>query len=413
MTAAADVTLTIPRLHPAQARVVREARRFNVLMCGRRWGKTLLGEDRAIDPALDGLPVGWFAPTYKFLEEPFRDCARILADVAQVNRAERRIELVTGGRIDFWSMDDPNAGRGRKYARAVIDEAGIVRDLQSVWPEAIRPTLTDYRGDAWFLGTPKGRNYFTQLHAKGESGDPDWRSWRMGTASNPYIDPAEVEAARHDLPDAVFRQEYLGEPADDGGNPFGLSAIRACVAPLSDAPPVAWGWDLAKSMDFTVGVALDAAGVVCRFDRWQGESWQMTTRKILSLTAGATAYVDSTGVGDPIVETLQRERPEGAPRGAPILGYSFTARSKQQLMEGLAVAIQRGEVRFPDGPITRELEQFEYEYTRTGVRYSAPEGLHDDCVIALALAVLRRAEWQRARPLASQPGAFPVIRARR
>jgi hypothetical protein len=56
-------------------------------------------------------------------------------------------------------------------------------------------------------------------------------------------------------------------------------------------------------------------------------------------------------------------------------------------MEGLAVAIQQREITFPEGPITNELNAFEYEYTRTGVRYSAPEGMHDDCVMALALAV--------------------------
>ena len=70
-----------------------------------------------------------------------------------------------------------------------------------------------------------------------------------------------------------------------------------------------------------------------------------------------------------------------------LTGYVFTSTSKQLLMEGLAIAIQSRQVGFPDGPIVTELEQFEYVYTRTGIRYSAPEGTHDDCVCALALAV--------------------------
>jgi hypothetical protein len=93
-------------------------------------------------------------------------------------------------------------------------------------------------------------------------------------------------------------------------------------------------------------------------------------------------------VGDPVVEGLQREA------GHHFEGFKFTSATKQQIMEGLAVAIQRKQVTFPEGPIVSELETFEYEYTRTGVRYTAPEGLHDDCVCALALAVQRMATWQ-------------------
>jgi hypothetical protein len=106
----------------------------------------------------------------------------------------------------------------------------------------------------------------------------------------------------------------------------------------------------------------------------------MTLRRLVGLLGETPALVDSTGVGDAIVEGLQKQCPG-------VEGFKFTAPSKQQLMEQLAVAIQQGEVAFPDGPISMELEQFEYQYTRAGVRYAAPEGLHDDCVCALALAV--------------------------
>ena len=78
-------------------------------------------------------------------------------------------------------------------------------------------------------------------------------------------------------------------------------------------------------------------------------------------------------------------------------GFQFTSPSKQQLLEGLAVAIQQGEVTYPDGVLVSELETFEYTYTRTGVRYSAPEGLHDDCVCALALALRCRGQGGATR----------------
>ena len=194
------------------------------------------------------------------------------------------------------------------------------------------------------------------------------------------MDAREIEDAQRTLPDAVFRELYLAEPSDDGGNPFGASAIAACLAPLSSQPPVCWGVDLAKSVDYTVAIALDAQGRVCRFERFR-EPWQETLQKVQRLTGRTRAAVDSTGVGDPIVEALQR-----AGTGS-FSGVKFTSASKQQLMEGLAVAIQQQKIRFPDGPIRAELDVFEYEYTRTGVRYAAPAGQHDDCVCALALAV--------------------------
>ena len=204
----------------------------------------------------------------------------------------------------------------------------------------------------------------------------------------------EVEDAKAQLPESVFRELYLAEPADDEGCPFNAAAVRACIGPLSTQAPTCWGWDLAKSVDWTVGIALDAAGAVCRFERWQQVPWEETERRIVEGTSSAPALVDSTGVGDPIVERLQRKLPS-------VEGQKFTPASKQQLMEGLAVAIQAREVSFPEGPITAELLAFEYQYTRTGVRYAATEGMHDDCVDALALAVRRRTKvgttlWDRA-----------------
>ncbi len=298
-----------------------------------------------------------------------------------VSQQEKRIEFFTGGVIDFWSLDQPDAARGRKYRRVVIDEAGIVRELEEAWTQAIRPTLADLKGDAWFLGTPKGNGFFHRLFARGQSGERGWRSWRLPTTANPFIDPQEVEAARRDLPREAFEQEFLGIPADDGGNPFGIAAIAACVAPLSTDAAVAFGIDLAKSYDWTVVCGLDAAGRVCVLERWQAD-WGQTRRRILELIGRTPSLADSTGAGDPIVEDLQRS--------AAVEGFKFTSQSKQQVMEGLAAAIQRGEVRFPDGWLRGELEAFEFAYRAGGVRYAAPSGLHDDGVCALALAAHQR-----------------------
>jgi hypothetical protein len=243
-----EIELKLPALHAGQRKVLEGAARWNVLECGRRFGKTTLGQELLIQPPLQGHPAAWFAPTYKLLADVWRSVSTLLRPAARdVSQQEKRVELITGGVVEFWSLDQPDPARGRKYKRVIIDEAGIVRALRQAWQEAIRPTLADLKGDAWFLGTPKGRGDFHQLFAKGESRQGDWASFRLPTTANPFIDAAEVEAARLDMPPAAFEQEFLGIPADDGGNPFGVTAIRECVAPLSPGSPVAIGVDLAKS----------------------------------------------------------------------------------------------------------------------------------------------------------------------
>jgi len=379
---ATDVMVTLPRPHPGQLRVTKEAKRFNVLECGRRFGKTTLGLSLCAETSLKGEPCAWFAPTYRTMSEQWRDLSDILAGVIESqSKMDQQIRLYGGGVIDFWSMDNPDSGRGRKYKLIIVDEASVVRDLKTAWENTVRPTLTDLKGGAWFLGTPKGRNYFHQLFSKGQQEVEDWKSWRLPTASNPYMDSDEIGAAKRDLPERVFTQEYEGIPDDDAGNPFGYEAIQECLGKMSTGPAVVYGVDLAKYQDWTVVIGLDNNGRVCTCKRWQID-WKQTKDRIRQMTAGQPVWIDSTGVGDPIAEDLARGNPA-------VHGYTFTGRSKQQLMEGLAGMIQREEIGLPESEpwLIHELESFQYEYTMGGgVKYSAPEGMHDDGVCALALA---------------------------
>lgn len=295
------------------------------------------------------------------------------------NDTDRTIEILGAGKMWFKSGEVPDNLYGDDVYAAVIDEASRLRE-ESYF--AIRSTITATRGQTRIIGNVKGKqNWFYKMCRKAEAGRSDWHYSKL-TAYDAveggilYLD--EIEDAKSELPENVFNELYMAEPADDGGNPFGIAAIQACIAPMSTDPAKCWGWDLAKSYDWTVGVGLDRDGAVCKFERWQAP-WEVTIPKIISIT-DAQGLLDSTGVGDPIDERVRRET------NGVVTGFKFTPQSKQQIMEGLAVSIQQGIISFPEGPIVSELEMFEYEYTRTGVRYSAPAGVHDDCVCALALA---------------------------
>ncbi|MCH9058721.1 MAG: NAD-dependent epimerase/dehydratase family protein, partial [Planctomycetes bacterium] len=238
-----EAVVHLPRLHAGQLTVRAGRARFTVLQCGRRFGKTKYGEDEAIDPALHGYPVGWFAPTYKIMQGAWDELVDVLRDViVTANKTDAKIILIGGGSIEFWSLhNNEDAGRSRKYKRIIVDEAGLIRNLRKIWHASLRATLADYKGDALFLGTPKGHNDFHRLYLLGQGGDPDWASFRMGTITNPFIAPSEIEAARRSLPKDIFDQEFMGIPAEDGGNPFGLSHIAACVRDMRDKPAEADG----------------------------------------------------------------------------------------------------------------------------------------------------------------------------
>ncbi len=369
------IGLSLHKPHPAQKQVLDCDSRFIVMMAGRRFGKSLISQTISIETAVNKKRVAYITPTYQLGKIFFKEIVDLLPlEIYSKNESDLVITFITGGSIRFFTGERLDNLRGLKFHLAVIDEASFIPNLEDGWLNSIRPTLTDYKGKAIFLSTPKGKNYFFSLFSKAE---PDWQSFKFTTYDNPYIDPNEIDDARRQLPEVVFEQEYMANPAENAANPFGSQYIRNCIHPVTTMPVVAYGIDLAKSVDWTVIVGLDEDGNVAYFDRFQMD-WHNTKQTILRLPK-CPILVDSTGVGDPILEDLQRE-------GVMIQGLKFTSSSKQQLMEGLQAAIHQGKIGYPEGIISQELEVFEYQYTATGVKYSAPSGFHDDAVMALALA---------------------------
>lgn len=249
---AKNVSIIIQKPHALQQKILSELKRFNVVSGGRRFGKTVLGNILIAHKggALSGVPVGWFAPNNKYLLDAWSSAKSLLKPVSQkVSEKDHRITLINDNTIDFWTLDDPDAGRSRKYGRVIVDEATKVKNLEYSWNNAIRPTLSDLQGDAYFMSSPKGFDYFRELYKRGQSEDyPEWASWIVPTSSNPYIPPQEIIDAKKELPEMVFRQEYLGEFVDGGGTPISKEYIRYGVADPSDIVYSVIGVDLASSL---------------------------------------------------------------------------------------------------------------------------------------------------------------------
>ena len=219
MTATTErVRIQLPPLHPGQKEVDDCAARFVVCVCGRRWGKTTYGVRKCFKGALQtGGIYWWIAPSYKVANIGWRMTKRLAAlmgDLVDVKEADKCLKFRNGGEIWMKSADDPDSLRGEKLSGAVFDEFAQIKP--ETWTEVIRPALSDLKGWALFIGTPKGKNWAYRLFQMAELRE-DWAAFRKPTKTNPYIDDAEIEAARLDMSHESFAQEY---EADFGASQY-------------------------------------------------------------------------------------------------------------------------------------------------------------------------------------------------
>lgn len=381
-----NLTIERPKLVPYQKQILECEARFTVTEGATKIGKTFPHLwwlfEKAHSPPKKGANYWWIAPVYSQAKIAFTRLRRVVAASGQyrINESELFIQTPVGSTIWFKSAEKPDNLYGEDVYGAVFDE--FTRAREEAWI-ALRTTLTATKAPCKFIGNVRGKkNWGYKLGMKARNGEPNYAYFKVtayDAVREGILSAEEVEQAKRDLPEYAFKELYLAEAIEDGSNPFGYTFIQKQIKPLSKLPPVCYGIDLAKSVDWTVIVGLDKNKHVSYFDRWQSD-WGQTRNRIIRTVGSIPAFMDSTGVGDPILEDVKKVCPR-------VEGYHFTGPSKQQLMEGLANSVQKGEISVLDGVMREEMEAFEFEYSRTGkVTYSAPEGYHDDTVCALALA---------------------------
>lgn len=383
--------------HPGQRAFHADPSRFRVMTCGRRWGKTKAACAEAIRRAVEVTKavVWWIAPTYSMANIGWRQIHELLPTTLtkQVNISERYIELPNLSRIWVKSADNPDSLRGEGLDLAILDEAAFIKE--DAWTAAIRPALADKQGRAVFISTPLGRNWFWRIFLQGQGEDAEWKSWTFQTADNPYIPGTEVDAAKRDMPERIFRQEFMAEFVEDAGSVM-RKVMEAATATPGTAQRTVFGVDWGKLSDFTCITVLDAdTGAMVDFDRFNQIDYAVQVGRLKALAQRHNPQLilaERNSMGEPLVEMLQREN-------LPVEGFQTTQQSKAQIIEALALAFERGEVRiFGEPVLTNELQAFEMERLPSGaMRYQAPTGLHDDCVISLALAW-----WARGSSLTGQ-----------
>jgi len=381
------IEVVMPPMHKGQRVVRDDPHRFRVLAAGRRWGKTRLGAALCVATACAGGRAWWVAPTYPLTQVGWRETKALSRSIpgVEIREGDRIIHFPTGGWVQVKSADGEGSLRGEGLDFAVLDECAFMQER--AWQEELRPALSDREGRALFISTPKGQNWFWRLSTL-EDVDRNWTTYRFRTRDNPYINPDEVEAASRDLPEAIFRQEYEAEFIADGSGVF--RRVSACAVLPMEMPEVyagtfVMGVDWGMVNDFTVVVVLDAkSGQVVDFDRFNQIDWHIQRTRLRAMAerwrAGAV-LVESNSIGGPQASELRREH-------LAVQEFTTTQATKRDVIENLALGMEQGNITFPPIPaLVNELTAYQSERLPSGqIRYGAPEGMHDDCVMALALA---------------------------
>lgn len=403
----AQIDYTRPFLFPYQRAILDCPARFTVTLAATKCGKTASHIVWLFEQALlckENQSVWWVAPTFGQARIAYNRMKVQISDkdFFKANETNLVLTLANGAKIEFKTGEKPDNLYGDDVYAAVFDE--FTRARETAW-HALRSTLTATAGKCKFIGNAKSKkNWGNKLAMRAKAGlEADYAYFKVTAYDaaaagmktkdgRPFIE--EVEAAKRDLPESVFNELYMAEASEDGSNPFGLKYIGAiCQPTLSTQPSVCYGIDLARKVDFVSIIGLDKLGTMSHYHNFTKAGWQQTIDTIRYLP-NLPAAMDSTGVGDVVLSQVEQFNQQ-------IEGYIFNPASKQRLMEGLAVGIQGRKLLIADdgdvvngtGKLRHQLEQFEFEYTRTGIRYSAPEGEHDDDVCALALAWHK---WQTA-----------------
>jgi hypothetical protein len=376
----------------AQSEIVNAPQRFISLCTGRRFGKTATGVFRLVHH-LWGDPgdYAWIAPTYSVTQRGIDEMSQIINPKAYRLKGNPPVaHWANGARTAYLSADsdDPVSLLGWGFKGGVIDEAARIR--QKAWQQNIRPTFSDKQGWVLFMSTPKGRNWFYDMFARGNDPNfPDYLSKTYRSIDSPYFPEQEWDDAKRDLADSLFRQEYMAEFLADSAGVFNnIDQCRVLTERCSCDGMVVIGIDVAKHTDFTVMIAMcQRCGHCFAIDRFQRLDWTAQKQRIATFVGkhNGNVLIDASGVGDPIFDDLKAA-------GMRIQPFLFTSSSKQMLVQELMLAIEQGAISWPNAGedwdiLTAELRRYEYEYTKSrAIRYSAPEGYHDDCVVSLSLA---------------------------
>lgn len=408
-----------PASRPYQLEVLRNKARFKFLQIHRKAGKTALGLNKLQLKCLKQTGIAWYvAPTYTQGKEiVWRDPEMIPKYVPREvlakkpNESELSMTYVSGSVLSVKGADKPDSLRGPNPMIVLLDECYLMK--KEIWLEVLLPiAMANPEMEIWIIGTPKpaGRFWhelYMEFRKRMLAGDENYFAMTLSADDSGILTPEALAEAKATMTQSAYEQEFGCVYHGEDGVVF--RGIDRCLIDRAEREMPAergiryrFGIDLARVTDWTVLTGLNRANFTVDFmDRFNQIDYQLQKARIeaaLRRYNNAEANADATGLGDPIVEDLQK-------RGLSVAGVTLTEATKANIITNLAIMIEQGKIRIPRcyTELIEELQIYGFEITKSGrTRYSAPEGRHDDCVISLALAV-----WEIGHRLAPRNAAIP------
>ena len=388
------IPIRLPKPHEKQGEFIWSSAKRKVIVAGRRGGKTAGVSMLAALRFLDGRRVLYAAPTQDQTDAFWEACKGYFGEAIQqgyvYKNETRRLLDLPSARIRAKTAWDADTMRG-DYADLLILEEYALMD-PSAWSEVGAPMLLDNNGDAVFIFTPKRRNHAFHTYQKAIADTTGrWATWHFSSLDNPHLSQEALDEIIADMSEDGYRQEILAEFLEGEGAVF--RNVRPCLTAPGDEQPAAHvnhtvvaGVDWGKHQDFTaISVFCADCAKELAVDRFNQIDYAFQRERLKTLYdrwAISVIHAEANAMGEPIIEQLQRD-------GMQVSPFQTTGASKPPLIENLALAFEREEAQWIDNPVwTGELEAYERTVSKTTGRsaYSAPQGMHDDTVIARALA---------------------------
>jgi hypothetical protein len=407
-------------VHEKQREVLESNARYVVQEWGRRAGKNITSVIGRIEHARapwespwgtddpENGTTWWVGPSYdQAFKYGFQKLRSALPNEwidGDPKRSEPyEITLTNGWTFEFRTFDHPETLQGAGVDDMLIDEADYMPD--DLWYDDLEPMLMDTGGRATFISKPvRPRSYFQILAERGKSSEwPNHFYSHATSADNPFIEDDPMDK-RGTMPEHKFRQQYLAELPDDGGQVFtdlsenlftddvpvrgelidGTGEVKVPRDAVDMIEPFTVGADFAQKRDYRVTLVADATGRLVYLRREQNEAWSDVQAHLERMHHEYPGVVVPDATRDnKIIEDLWRS-------GVNLKPTKFSPQAKVTLIENLITAVEQSEVSAPDDPafdrLRTEMRMFEKEVTNAGyTKYHAPDSGYDDCVDALAL----------------------------
>lgn len=387
-------TIKGPNLHKGQQRVVALLKgdcKYITVVAPRQTGKTFMSMQALLYWSINdpGCLIFFCSPTYSQAKKVMEDLHNAIASsgiVDKYNKSDFTLRLKNGSTIMFKSTEREDSLRGYTGDYMVVDEAAY--HGEEVWGSVLKPIMLVKGKTCLFISTPRGTNFFKKLYDQGQDPEqPNYASCRMHYEENPHLDMAELEEARKSLPAHIFQAEYEGSFTESGQTVFSDTTPNQFNRYPEPIGKVYCGIDLGRANDFTVATFIDTEGNVVDIYRDNLQDWsQMVQAMLVKIKKwNATVMIETNSIGDVIFEMVKKQWRDTHP-------FVTSNKSKNDMIEGLAVDLNNVDVRIPSAELFStlqfELGIYEYDYspkTRT-IRYNAPASFHDDAVMSLAIA---------------------------